>query len=677
MCPVMSVPFSPVEPVTDLLHGVPITDPYRWLEDQNSSRTRDWIEAQTMYARSYLDALPGRDGIRDRIRELLAVEVTEPPKLFGHHAFYRKRLAHEEQACIYVQNLQTALEELLIDSREFGGGEYASVHPLRLSPNGALLLYEIKQGGERSGEFALFDIAKRVTLPDTLPRGHLRGFAFAPDCQSFYYVHDALQSARPFYRAAFHHQLGRSFSEDQEVFCAGEDQRLRLYIISSGELLGFFVCRYLQNTESSLWLRSFASHESPRVILKDFPHYFVPLIHENRILALTDLDAANYRIVEMEPYTGVRPSFVDLVPQTESRIDRWFVTKSHLVVSYVRGTQTQIVVFSPSGQKLSELPVHKDQTVRIVGASFDRDEITVERESFTEPIQIFRCSLRPPSYISWASRNIPFDPLPYDHREVQYPSKDGTKIPMFLVGRRDILSRKDNPTILTGYGGYGIPMTPQFSVFVAFLLERGCIFALPNIRGGSEFGAAWHNAARGRNRQTACDDLLSGAQWLIAEGPTAAGRLAIFGGSNSGLLAAAAITERPEMFCAAVLLAPLTDMLRYHLVDNAHVWKDEFGTSDDPDDFASLLRFSPYHRVRDAVVYPATLVVSGDADGNCNPFHARKLTARLQSASPAGQPVVLDYNTHRGHSPVLPLSDRIAGLTDRMAFLCQHLGVSL
>jgi prolyl oligopeptidase len=226
---------------------------------------------------------------------------------------------------------------------------------------------------------------------------------------------------------------------------------------------------------------------------------------------------------------------------------------------------------------------------------------------------------------------------------------------------------------MTSYGGYGVSMTPQFSIFVAFLIERGCIFALPNIRGGSEFGNQWYEAARRRNRKVAFADFLSAAEWLIKTGRTEQRKLAIFGGSNSGLLVGAAMTQRPDLFRAVVCMVPILDMLRYHLFDNAHVWKEEFGTANDPEDFTALFRYSPYHNVRDDTAYPATMIVSGDSDQNCNPLHARKMTARLQAATVSDLPIILDYSHHRGHSPVLPLTERVEGLTDRMAFLCDQL----
>src|SRR5260370_451387 len=216
-------------------------------------------------------------------------------------------------------------------------------------------------------------------------------------------------------------------------------------------------------------------------------------------------------------------------------------------------------------------------------------------------------------------------------------------------------------------------MTPQFSVFVSYLIERGCLFALPNIRGGAEFGGEWSEDARRCNRKAGYGDFLRGAEWLIKTGRTSPEKLAIFGGSNSGLLVGAALTQRPDLFRAVVCMVPMLDMLRYHLFDNAQVWKDEFGTADDPDDFAVLAKYSPYHQVREGVAYPATMIVSGDADRNCNPLHARKMTARLQAANVSERPIFLDYSKFRGHSPVLPLGERIEALTDRMAFLCDQL----
>ena len=670
---VMTPPRSTLEPVTDFFHGVPITDPYRWLEDQDSDRTRAWIEEQTLYARAYLDSIPGREHIRERIREFLAVETYDSLQKAGNRYFFRKRMPYQEQPCIYMREGADGEDHLLIDPSERGTGNYTAVKPLRVSPDGRLLLYEVKHGGERTGTFELLEIETQKSLPDLLPRGYLRGFAFAPDSKSFYYVHEVQNAKRPFYRAACHHILGTPSSEDREIFFAGEDEKIRLALLADKKHLAFLVYRFLDKTLTDIYLQPFEGGDAPELIFSRIDYMLGLRLMDDKILAITDRGAPNRRIVEIRPRENGQHEWIDIVPENDTPIGNWLVVGDSLFVSYTKDMENHVLIFDLSGRKTGEMLIRSDETLRIIGGSAEDDELLLETESFTEPIGIYRYFARSNERTLWAKRSIPFDSTDFSHCQVWFMSKDGTRIPMYLVGRQDVLMRSGNPTIMTSYGGYGVCMTPQFSVFVAFLMERGCLFALPNIRGGSEFGIEWHNAAKRRNRQTAYDDFLCAAEWLLKTGRTAPGKLAIFGGSNSGLLVGAALTQRPDLFGAVVCMVPMLDMLRYHLFDNAHVWKDEFGTVDDPDDFAVLAKYSPYHQVRDGVAYPATMIVSGDADRNCNPLHARKMTARLQAANVSEDPIFLDYSRFRGHSPVLPLGERVEALTDRMAFLCDQL----
>jgi prolyl oligopeptidase len=670
---ISAAPCSASEPVTEILHGVPVPDPYRWLEDQHSSRTRGWIEEQIRYARVYLDNIPGRELIERRIRELLAVENYDSLQKAGERYFFRKRLPGQEQPCIYMREGTGGKDELLVDPADRRTGTFTAVKPLRVSADGRLLLYEVKEGGERTGTFELLDIHDRKTLSDILPRGYLRGFAFAPDQQSFYYVHEPLSAQRPFYRAAYHHLLGSPWSEDREIFCAGNDERLRLCLTSDETRLGFLVYRFLDETHTDFYVQPFGCAGSPEVVVKDADYAFGPRLIPGHILAISDRDAPNLRVVELRLRNSGPAEWVELVPETADRINGWAIVRERIFVSYIHESATRIDIFDLGGRKVGEIPVRADETVRLIGGSRPGNELLIEAESLTEPIGIYRYPETTNTRTLWAKRDVPFHSPDFGQVQVRYASKDGTTIPMLLMGRRDVLEAGAHPTIMTSYGGSGVSMTPQFSVFAAFLAERGCLFAIPNIRGGSEFGAAWHNAARRRNRQTAYDDFLCAAEWLTATGRADPARLAIFGGSNSGLLVGVALTQRPDLFRAAVCMVPVLDMLRYHLFDNAHLWKYEYGTADDADDFAVLASYSPYHHVRPGVTYPATMIVSGDSDGSCNPLHARKMTARLQSANVSSRPIILDYSAQRGHSPVLPLSERVKGLSDRMAFLCDQL----
>jgi prolyl oligopeptidase len=670
-------PYSATESVTETMHGIPVTDPYRWLEDSDSPRTRRWVEEQRRYARAYLDSIPRRESIRQRIREFLAVETYDSLQIVGNHYVFRKRLPNQEQACIYMRDGAFGEEKLLLDPSRLGTGNHSSVKPLRVSRDGRLLLYETKEGGERTGVFALLHIQTCETLPDVLPRGYLRGFAFAPDNKSFYYIHEPSNARAPLHRAAYHHQLGTQFNEDREVFYAGDDENLRLALISDKERLGLLVYDFREKLRTTFYLTTFESQASSPEIVTRTNCIFGPRLVQGKILAVTDRDAPNLRIVELSQRRGGEPQWIDVIPERSLRINRWLVAGNCICVSYIGHAENFIVVSDLSEKRTTEIAFRSHETHRLLAGSPDAPDLLVETESFTEPQQIWHYTVSPIRRRLWAKKSIPFDSMTYVHRQISYTSNDGTAIPMYLMGRKDVLKDGAHPTIMTSYGGYGISMTPQFSVFVAFLVECGCAFALPSIRGGSDFGEDWHKAAMRTNRQKAYDDFLCAAEWLVSTGRATPDRLAIFGGSNSGLLVAAAMTQRPELFRAVVCLAPMLDMLRYHLFDNAHLWREEFGTAEDRDDFEVLASYSPYHRVREGAAYPAVMLVSGDADGNCNPLHARKMTARLQAANSSTHPIFLDYSPFRGHSPVLPLSDRVEHLTDRMAFLCDQLRLAV
>jgi len=668
------LPPTRIEIVTDVLHGVSVADPYRWLEEQDSAQTREWIDRQTRFARTYLDKIQGRDRITARVRDWLETETCDSFLRSGERYFFRKRIRGREQQCICMRDGAEGPDQLLIDPLERCCGPYAAVRPLKISPDGQLLLYELKEGGERTGTFELLEIASQKRLPDLLPRGYLRGFAFAPDSRSFYYSHEAIGAQeRPFYRSVYQHILGTHRSRDQEIFHAGEDEKLRLILLSNRRTLGFLVYRFLEQRYTDFYICGIGDSSRAIPILRDAEYAFVPQLVPGRVFALTNHQAANRRIVEVQAQSGASPLYFDLVAEADVPIGGWFVTAHHIVVSYQGPTQTKLVVFDQFGKHVRELPSEEDETLRVAASSPDDDELLLERESFTHPRETVRYAPATGNRSRFSPGRVPAASGDFRTFRVSYLSNDGTEIPMYLVGRHDVLMRTDSPTVMTAYGGYGVPTTPMFSVFVNFLLERGCLFCLPQIRGGSELGIAWHHAARRRNRQTAYDDFLSAARWLTETGRTSPARLVIFGGSNSGLLVGAAMTQRPDLFRAVICMVPLLDMLRYHLFDSAHVWKDEFGTVEDPQDFAVLRKYSPYHNVRDGVAYPATMIVSGDADQNCNPLHARKMTARLQAATLSDHPILLDYNPMRGHSPVLPLSDRVEGLTDRLAFVCDQL----
>lgn len=666
---------SEPEAITETIHGVPVPDPYRWLEDPDSPQTRSWIEEQGRLAREYLDAIPGRDRIRSRIREFVDVETYDSVIAMRGQYFFRKRRREEEQSNIYVRRGIHGEDSLLVKAVDCGPDHFTAIRPLAVSPDARLLAFEIKTGGERASRLQIVNVGTGARLDDALPLGYLRGFAFAPDCRSFYYAHEPMDKVG-YAAGVYNHKLGTPLSQDVLVFDPGPACQGRASVFGGPEYLIIFVQRFHEGTRE-IYFYHYGASDQPHRLLTNFQYSFSPYFAGNQLLVLTNVDAPNYRIARCEPVSDGQAQFHDVVPACDAMIRQWLVLKSRIVVTYLRGTSYQVVVFDFEGNKVGEIPVGSHQTVRILQADPDQNSVLLVTETFLESTSILHYSVDTDEMCQFFKAAAQLDGSIYTHRQVWYRSKDGVEIPMFLVGKKQVLDRARNPAILTSYGGFRTAMTPQFSVFVAFLMEHGCVFALPNIRGGSEFGAEWHEAARGRCRQRAFDDFLSAAEWLITNEVAARDRLAIFGGSNSGLLVGAAMTQAPELFRAVVCIAPLLDMVRYHLFDGAVKWKREFGTADDPDDFEALYGYSPYHRVRDEVAYPAVMMVSGDSDQNCNPLHARKMVARLQSANRSDRPIILDYHIRRGHVPVLPLSMRIDALTDRMAFLCDQLGLAV
>lgn len=668
-------PQTPAEPATETFHGVEVADPYRWLEEQDSPRTRGWLEGQTRYARGYLRNIHGRDRIRKRIEELLSVETYDSLQKVGHRYFFRKREPRQEQPCICMREGPNGEDHVLIDPTTRGAGSYIAVRVLQVSVDGKLLAYEVKRGGERSGSIEILNIDRREKLPDGLPRGFLRGFAFAPDNKSFYYVHQPLDAERRRLCTAYCHVLGSDPRDDQEVFFAGEDAKIRLGLCFDRNRVGFFVARVGGGKSCSFYLREFHDNTTPQLVFQTEGAAFAPILVEGRILAVTDHNAPNRRIVEVLRDKPESANWPDLIPETDARLTGFAITAGRIFVSYLCGFGTRIDMYDLAGQKFRELSFPQDQTIRILSNHQGCDELLYESESFTHPPAIYRYLPGQDRHVVWSERRVPLDARAWTSKRVFFSSKDGTTIPMFLVGPTHRLNAGSKPVILTGYGGFGASMTPQFSAFVSFLIERGCLFALANLRGGSEFGSQWHQAGKRRNRQKAYEDFIAAAEWLVRNGHTTPQKLAIFGGSNSGLLVGAALTQRPDLFRAVVCIAPLLDMLRYHLFDFARSWEDEYGTAENKEDFAALQAYSPYHQVKLGTPYPAVLIVSGDADRNCNPLHARKMTARLQEANSSQSPILLDYKELRGHSPVLPLSERIEGLTDRLSFVCDQLEI--
>jgi prolyl oligopeptidase len=670
-------PYSPIEPVWEILHGVEFMDPYRWLEDRHSLKTGNWLREQNRYFRAYLDKIPEIRAIRRRVAELLDVETIESPKKVGNRYFYLKRTAGQNQPCIYMREGINGDEHLLIDPNFDPAGPFTAVKIHAVSADGNLLAYELRQGGERTCEIGFFDVRRGELLRDRLPRGRPRGLVFAPDSRGFYYAHDALDTKHRNHRAVLQHVFGTGLEQDREIFATGDDPRTKLVLSGDSIRLCFVKVSLKDKITTDYYLWNVATRGPARRVETHSEHLFALNTFDGRVFAITDNDAPNLRILELMNPEEEHPKWREVVPTSRLRIKAFVVRNHKVLVRYEQNASVLIVVSDLDGKKIDQMAFSENESVEIDLPTSDGEQLFYQTQSFTKPPSIFGRSLESGQTLAWSKKRVPFNSEELSTIRVSFRSKDGTSIPMSLVGNKSLLAKGPQPLILTGYGGFGISMTPQFGIFTSFMMEKGCIFALANLRGGGEFGVEWHGAGKRRNRQNAFDDFLAAATWLIENGYTNHDQLGIFGGSNSGLLVGAAITQRPELFRAALCMGPLLDMLRYHLFGSASRWKEEYGSPEDINDFNALRAYSPYHRVKEGVPYPALMIISGDADTRCDPMHARKMTARLQAATSSDHPILLDYKTMRGHTPVLPLCERIDGLTDRIAFMCDQLGVAV
>lgn len=667
-------PHSAREVLTDTLHGVQVADPYRWLENRTSAQTCQWLEDQRAYTRHYFDSCPGRGRITSRIRELLTIDVLDTPLKSGERVFFLKRRAYAEQPVIAMRERLDGPDITLLDPVSHFGRASASLGIVSVSGDGRLLAFSVREGGEDLHAIQILSVDDRKVLVDALPRGVSNGFVLS-DSRGFFYSHDVVGTNRSPH-SAYWHAFGTHPAEDLEVFSAPRDRDVRLSVTGSaaGAYVGFLVTRMRDPRIHDLYVQFKRDPLHPRLLLRGIEGRLIPRISGNTLVCLILSECDNGQIICVDlQHPG--DHWHTVVPASNAKIHDFALVGRTVLVRYVENTNTLVEMFDLAGRRVGQLPVPPEATTRLFPCDPEDDSIFYRVSSFVDPPSIYHYDLRTRANHLWKSHEFPFEASSLIVTKTQCDTTDGTRIPVHLVRHTRLAHLPSLPTLLTAYGGFGNSITPEFSLFGSFMMEQGCLFAVANVRGGAEFGEQWHQAAKRHNRQNAITDLIEVSGWLLREGHTAFQRLAIAGGSNAGLLVAAALTQRPDLFRAVLCLGPLLDMLRYHLFDSARNYIEEFGSADNAQDFPYLLASSPYHTIKDRTAYPAVMIVSGDSDSRCNPMHARKMIARLQAATISEHPILLDYRPEFGHRPVQPLHTRLELLADRASFLCRELDI--
>lgn len=666
--------------VIDVYHGVPVADPFRWLEDHQSPRTRRWIEEQATASRNYLDALPGREALAPRIAELLNQETLGDILKSGKNIFYTKRRPGEEQAKLYRRNGLEGADELLLDPGTLGEGSSLSITIVDVSPNGKLLAYGLREGGQGARRVRILDLERMETLPDELPKGALRGFNFLPESNGFFYVSELVDKPNE-PKAAKRHFFGQSMAQDKTVFYGGRAANLRLvagFDANSCSAVHTAIRAVGGKNLTSVHLQLLCKCGNPLLTLvEDSPDPWDVRIHGDQLYAFHgESDGKGRWLVRVPLSTPDLNQATTVFVEGENRIQSWRIFGNRILTTAVENISSVLRMVSLDGKSLGTIDLPEPGTASILGG--DRDGCFYSFESYARPREVYYYEF------STGSSTLFSRPAPrlngFAVRRVEYAAQDSTSVPLTLLGRPEVLARGNAPALLTAYGAAGVSLTPQYSFLATHFVELGGIFAIAHVRGGGEYGLAWEEAGRRHNRPTVHKDFIAAAEYLIASGTADRKRIAIAGGSNSGLLVGTAMTQRPDLFRAVMCLAPIIDMLRYHRFDNTQFYIPQFGSSEDPDDFPILLSYSPYYNIQDGVRYPPLLMISGDADTRCDPMHARKFVARLQAATstmPEASPILLDWNPLRGHFATLPLATRVAAIVDRLAFLCHQLGMEV
>lgn len=660
-----SPPATRVENVRELLHGVEVPDPYRWLEDQTSPETRAWIEAQNAYSRPILESLPKRAALRERLAELMRARVTQPPVERNGRYFFLRKDPDQEQFVLYLRRGPAGRDEVLLDPHPWSPDRTVSLRLMSVARDGALLAYGVRRGGEDEVEVRFFDVEARRDLGDRLPRARYHGLAIAPDKQLVYYARYTEQGPRVFRR-----RLGASGS-DEEIFGRGYgvDTSISCRLTEDGRRLLLHVFYGASRDRTDVYALDVSRGGPATALVQGLPAAFLVQPAGDRFFVLTNWKAPNWRVLAGEWAQPEIEHCREVIPEGNSVIEEIVAAGGRLLVSRLENVRSRLWVYDAAGRALREIPLPELGAVSDLTGRWESPEAFFSFASFAIPPAIYRYRADSGRAQIWARRDVPVRSRDFRLEQVWYVSRDGTRVPMFLLSHRGMPQDGARPTLLTGYGGFNVNMSPAFSEAAVAWVEQGGLFALPILRGGGEFGEAWHRAGMLANKQKVFDDFLAAAEWLIAKGYTNPSKLAIYGTSNGGLLVGAAMTQRPELFAAVVCRYPLLDMVRYHRFLVARYWVSEYGSAEDPEQFRYLYAYSPYHRVRDGQRYPAVLLVTGDADTRVAPLHARKMTARLQAAAAPGRPILLRYDTQAGHSAGLPVSRRVADLADELAFL--------
>jgi prolyl oligopeptidase len=677
----LSYPVSATVDQVDEYHGNAIADPYRWLEDPHAETTQAWVEAQNQITFAYLNEIPMRQSLKDRLTQLWDYEKYGTPFRKQDRYFYFKNDGLQNQSVLYTLPSLDAEPRVLLDLNQLSEDGTIALSGLAISEDARLMAYGLATAGSDWNEWKVRDIETGEDLPDRIQWVKFSGASWTPDHQGFFYSrYDEPNAATQledtnYYQKLYYHRLGTAQSEDILIYDR-PDQKEWGFGGSVSEDGRYLIISVWKGTDSKnlIFYKDLTAPESPVVeLISSFESSYGFIDNDGDTFWLqTDLEAPRKRVVAIDLSQPDKANWREIIPQAPETLGGVGLLNNQFVASYLKDAHTQIKIFDLDGTFVREVALPSLGSAGGFGGKRYDTETFYSFTSFTVPTTIYHYDLVTGESKLFRQPQVAFNPDDYETQQVFYPSKDGTIIPMFIVHKKGLVLNGNNPTYLYGYGGFNISLTPSFSTSNLVWMELGGLYAVANLRGGGEYGEEWHQAGMKQRKQTVFDDFISAAEWLIGKGYTSPQKLAIAGGSNGGLLVGACMIQRPDLFAAALPSVGVMDMLRFHKFTIGWAWIAEYGSPEDPDEFAALYAYSPLHNLKPGA-YPATLITTADHDDRVVPAHSFKFAAALQAAQTSDTPTLIRIETKAGHGAGKPTAKVIEEISDRWAFLVRVL----
>jgi prolyl oligopeptidase len=675
----------PVTKKTDVVtdyHGVKVADPYRWLEDDNSAETKEWVKAENKVTRQYLDVIPFRNKIRERLEKIWNFPKYGTPHQEGKYIIFSKNDGMQNQSVLYIQEGLNGTPRVLLDPNKISNNGTVALGEYALSHDGKYFAYGVAKAGSDWNDIYVLEVETGKLLADQIKWVKFSGIAWQGN--GFYYsAYDApkkgeeLSKKNEFHKIYFH-KVGTSQDNDRLIY-KNDNYPLRNYGANVTNDEQYLIMTETAGTSgNALYVKDLKKENADFVKVADgfdFDYGVVENV-KGKLLVLTNNGAPRYRLILIDPEKPARENWITVINEEKNVLQSAVVVGEKIIATYMKDAANKAYLFSMEGKMLHEITTPGIGTIGGFTGKPEDQFSFYSFTSFTVPTTIFRYDVAKNSSAIFSQPKLDFSTSNFETKQVFYTSKDGTKVPMFIVHRKGLKRDGQNPVYLYGYGGFNISLTPAFSAARMIWLERGGILAIPNLRGGGEYGEEWHKAGTLLQKQNVFDDFISAAEYLIKQNYTNSSKLVIAGGSNGGLLIGACMTQRPDLFKVALPAVGVMDMLRFHKFTIGWAWTGDYGSSDDAEQFKYILKYSPLHNLKAGVHYPATLVTTADHDDRVVPAHSFKFAATLQEKHAGENPVLIRIETEAGHGAGKPTSKQIDEWSDVWAFTFKNLGLN-